>query len=235
MPGIVILPFDTGAYSAPTRCILGGITSPTANTGWALTAGDQLSLVLYPRTVSPTSGAPTTTARLPVGGSIIVVGKQTTALDAATLLFSATDFAESNDGSGDAGNWLYTGTLNLNTEELAAAIPTGVLSIPVMLVLDVIDAEGNAQRFLAAITVFNECYAGSEGAPTPATPEFLTALQTAALYAQLAPAQGSYRVKTEEDGTVNLQYYNATTGLFHTFYPSGETGSIMGNWGVGEA
>jgi hypothetical protein len=180
--GIVICPFDFGAYSAPSRCILNGITDGTLNPSWAVTAGDQLQVVLYPRNKSSVTGALTTTQRLAAGSSIVVVGKLTTALDATSLLFKAINFVETNSaGVGQTtGDWLYTGYLDLDTDELAAAIPTGAVSVPVMLIIDVIDPTGNPQRFLANITVFNECYSGTEGNPAPATPAFLTAAQTQA-------------------------------------------------------
>jgi hypothetical protein len=179
MPGSVLLPFDTGAYSNPTACILSSLTSGTPAARWAVTAGDQVNLVLAPRTNPGVAGQSTTSNPIAAGSSIVVSGKLITALDADSLLFEAINFTHSTDGN---GNDLYTGLLNLNTTELDAAIPTGVQSVAVMLVIDIIDPSGYPQRYLCAITVYNETYSGSEGSPTPATPTFLTGAQTQAQF-----------------------------------------------------
>ena len=173
--GTVLLPFNYGAYSSPNSCILNGVTSASPNSAWALTAGDQLNLVLYPRTTTGVAGASSITQQLPAGCSIVITGKVSTALDATTLLFKAINFTQAQDGN---NNWTYTGYLDLKTDELAAAITTNQPSIQVMLIIEIIDATGSPQRFLAYITIYNECYSGSEGNPTPATPAFLTASQT---------------------------------------------------------
>lgn len=175
MPGTVLLPFDMGAYSSPASCILASLTSATPAPRFALTAGDQVNLIIAPRTNPGVAGQPTTSYTLPVGMTIAVTGKLITNLDASSLLFLATSFTHSTDLN---GNDLYTGLLNLNTSELAAAIPTGVQSVAVMLVIELTDTSGNTQRFLCSITVFNETYSGGEGSPTPGTPTFLTAAQT---------------------------------------------------------
>ncbi|MCE0498803.1 MAG: hypothetical protein LV481_12740 [Methylacidiphilales bacterium] len=230
--GTLILPFDTGAYGSPNTAILNGITDGSVDANFAMVQGDQLSLVLYPRAQNIVKGQPTSTVRLPSGASIVVTGKPLATPGADSILFGATGFTEAQDGN---GNWTYTGELNLNTTELAAAIGSNQLSIPVLLVIDIVASGGAPQRYLALITIYNQVYSGSEGTPAPATPEFLTETQSDARYAMLAPAQGSYRVKTETDGTVNLQFYNATTQLWHTLFPGGPAGAIVTNWGVGES
>ena len=50
-----------------------------------------------------------------------------------------------------------------------------------------------------------------------------------------SPQQGSFRIKTEGDGTVNLQLWNATTSLWHTLFLTGAAGAIELKIGVGEA
>ncbi|HUB68021.1 MAG TPA: hypothetical protein VL981_11105 [Candidatus Methylacidiphilales bacterium] len=177
--GTLILPLDTGAYASPNTAILNGITDPSLDTSFGLVEGDQLSLILYPRVKSPTAGAATTTQRLPLGCSIIVTGKPLSSPGASTVLFQATGFTESQDAN---SNWIYTGYLDLDTNELAAAIPGNTLSIPVLLVIDIISAGGEPQRYLAVVTVYNETYTGSERAPTPATSGFLSQAQSDARY-----------------------------------------------------
>ena len=230
--GTLILPFDTGAYGAPNTAILNGITDGSVNGKFSMVQGDELSLVLYPRAQNIVKGQPTSTVRLPTGCSVVVTGKPLGTPGASSVLFLANSFTEAQDGN---DNWTYTGELNLDTDELAAEIGSNVLSIPVLLVIDIIAEGGAPQRWLALITVYNQVYSGSEGSPTPASPEFLTETQSDARYAMLVPPQGSYRVKTEEDGTVNLQLWNATTGLWHTLFLTGAAGAIVLNVGVGES
>jgi hypothetical protein len=174
--GVANLYFDFGAYAAPSRCILSGLTSSTPQTDWGFVAGDQLQLVLWPRNIPAAIGGATTTQRLNLG-SIIVTGKPTTNLAATTLFFEAINFVEANTEEDDSGDWSYTGYLNLNTTELIAAVGSEE-STPFLLVIDVIDSTGKPQRWLAEITVYNPVYTGSEGSPTPATPAFWTAAQT---------------------------------------------------------
>jgi hypothetical protein len=177
--GTLILPFDTGAYARPNNVILNGITDPSLAGSFGLVAGDQLALVLYPRAKSATVTNPTTTVRLPVGCSIIVTGKPLSTPGASSLLFEASSFTESQDGN---GNWIYTGYLDLDTSELATAIPSNTLSIAVLLVIDIVSEGGQPQRFLAQVTIYNETYSGSEGAPTGSTSGFLSQAQSDARY-----------------------------------------------------
>jgi hypothetical protein len=177
--GTLNLPFDTGAYARPNSVILNGITDPSLAPNFGLVAGDQLTLVLYPRVKSVSPSNPTTTMQLPSGCSVMVTGKPLATPGASSVLFEANAFTEAQDGN---GNWTYTGYLNLATTELAAAIPTNQLSIPVLLVIDIISSGGAPQRFLAVITVYNETYTGSEGAPSPGTSGFLSQAQSDARY-----------------------------------------------------
>jgi hypothetical protein len=177
--GTLILPFDTGAYARPNAVILNGIADPSLAGSFGLVAGDQLSLVLYPRAKSATVSNPTTTVRLPSGCSVIVTGKPLATPGASSVLFEATGFAETQDGN---GNWLYTGFLDLNTTELGSAIGSNELSIQVLLVIDIVAAGGSPQRFLSIITIYNESYTGSESAPSPATSGFLSEAQSDARY-----------------------------------------------------
>jgi len=177
--GTLLLPFDTGAYGSPNSAILNGITNGSVDGNFAMVQGDQFSLVLYPRVQPTVNGQPTTTQRLPVGCSVIVTGKPLATPGAASVLFQAADFTEAQDGN---GNWTYTGLLDLDTEELAAAIGANVLSIPVLLVIDIIAEGGAPQRFLALITVYNQVYSGTEAAPTEATSGFLSQAQSDARY-----------------------------------------------------
>lgn len=51
--------------------------------------------------------------------------------------------------------------------------------------------------------------------------------------AEREPADGSYRIKTTESGTF-LQFWNETTGKYHTLFPDGPEGAVTTNWGPGE-
>ena len=177
--GTLILPFDTGAYGAPNTAILNGITNGSVDGNFAMVQGDELSLVLYPRVQPLITGQPTTTQRLPSGCSIIVTGKPLATPGASSVLFQAANFTEAQDGN---GNWTYTGYLDLDTTELAAAIGANVISIPILLVIDIIASGGASQRYLALITVYNQVYSGSEGQPTGATSGYLSQAQSDARY-----------------------------------------------------
>lgn len=74
---------------------------------------------------------------------------------------------------------------------------------------------------------------GMAGTPPTNDPLYLTGAQSDARYARLAPMDGSYRIKTDVNGTF-LQFWNATTEKWHTFFPSGVEGSLQSNWGPGE-
>ena len=63
----------------------------------------------------------------------------------------------------------------------------------------------------------------------------LTQSQADARYAQQLPTKGSYRVKTEGDGTTNIQLWNPTTSLWHTLFATGASGAVQLQVGVGES
>ena len=47
------------------------------------------------------------------------------------------------------------------------------------------------------------------------------------------PTNGTWRIKKTTSG-IFLQFYNADTVKFHTFFPSGAEGQVHTNWGPGE-
>jgi hypothetical protein len=238
----VPLYFDADAYARPNSCLLANGTDARITTGFAFSAGDQFDLALYPRTKASPGDSTTITKRFTPGATILVTGKLTTALGAASLLFKAPAtgqvFTEANTADDDSGDWFYTGYLNLLTNELLAAFgANGNLPyIQVMLMIVVTDPDTTTKRWIANIAVYNPGYTGTEGGPTDATAgNYLTAAQVAAGFIPQVPAQGNFRMKTETDGTQNMQFFCAADGLWHTWFPTLVNGVLTGQWSVGEA
>lgn len=186
--------------------------------------GDKFKLRLWFLTEAASANeAPTVTA-LAGGASIAIAGRTKTDLEDGGLLFFADEFVAV--GTGD--DLHYEGDIDLNTEPLATAI---VDKARLTARVDIQIEQGGDRVTIPQfdLLILRDIYRGTEGVPTEGDPIYPTPDQVLVR----APANGSYRVVTNEDGTF-MQFYNPTTGKYHTLFPDGPEGAVTTNWGPGE-
>lgn len=131
--------------------------------------GDKLTLNVYFRRRSTSTLTASSAIELPAGYNIVVAAKLAAGMEAATLLFSALDFAAA--GAGD--DLCYTATLDLNTHEIDAAFAASDATfLAIKVDIEVQDA-GNTARatFQFDATLKQQAYDG-EASPTPGTPSY---------------------------------------------------------------
>lgn len=148
------------------ECLLDGKSSSFAQAEPQLAQGDELLLKLFFRRRGA-AGAASTAVQLATGANIVLAAKEEDGLAEATLLFSAAAFVET--GTGD--DLHYESALNLNTDELDAAI-TGGDPLPVRVDVEVQNG-GNTYRltYQFDMAISPQVYDG-EADPTPGTPAY---------------------------------------------------------------
>lgn len=146
-----------------------------------------------------------TVLSLAAGDTILVTAKPRSL--GANLLFSAHDFAAVEDH--------YEAALALTTEELETALgdERSILIVAEVLVQSADATRTRRRQFLVKI---QPGIYGGEADPAPAEIGY----PLPAAIALRAPDSGTYRIKTTDDGQ-HFQLKNATTGKWHTVFPSG--------------
>lgn len=173
---VVNLYFDTTQYGNYNRQLLQSLLSSKLLDQLGIVAEDVLTLNLWPRATSGIIGASTTTVQLANPGELFFSMKAIGALNATTLLASASGFSEEQDGN---GNYYYTATLSLQTSQLIAALGDETY-LPVLLELENVGT--GLQRFQFPANVYPAVYSGSETLPTSALPSIWNASQSDARY-----------------------------------------------------
>lgn len=121
---------------------------------------------------------------------------------------------------------------DLSGAELDLAIPAGKTSRTFYMVVGGTPIDGEPETLGYATLQMLKDRFGEPSDPVVADPAtYLSAAQSDARYARLAPAGGAYRIK---DG-VYLQVKNATTGTWHTVFATGAAGAEVLTLGPAEA
>lgn len=201
-------------------CLLEGAQGAARQTALSLVQGDDFTVRLFFRTVPDGIYTASTAVELDAGAELVMAGKAD--LEETTLLFSATGFTADEDE--DLGAF-YSARLNLNTSELEEALDGEEDALTVYVDVEVQNAD-NSRRltYRFTLTVEQQVYDG-EADPTPGTPDYPS--PSAVMVKN--PVGGSYRFHAG-----NLQFWNADTAKWHTWFPSGAEGAVVGNWGAGE-
>jgi hypothetical protein len=127
---------------------------------------------------------------------------------ADTILFLATGFTN----VGDDTNPVYQAVLDLNTEELLAALGNDD-SLLVNVDVEIKNAANTQRRTLRfQASILQQVFEGDEPPPV-SIPDY----PDAASIALKAPANGTYRIKTTVDGTF-LQLIDVATGKFRSIW-----------------
>ncbi|HTJ78544.1 MAG TPA: hypothetical protein VL357_06070 [Rariglobus sp.] len=204
------------------RDIFGQANAPTQS--WV--AADCFLARIFFLKPSVNFGTAADIAVLEAGDTMVLSGKNA----AGTLLFSAIDWAPVTEGADDAAVTRYEGVVDLNTVPLLALFSGNTTQVTITGELEVRNA-GNTRRLSCQfdLQILRQSYAG-ESAPNPATPLYPAPNELALI----TPANGTYRIKTNETGSY-LQIKNATNGKFHTLFVTGDTGAETLAIGDGEA
>jgi hypothetical protein len=176
-------------------------------------AGDARGVRFWLRELTGNQAEPLQGVRLEPGTwAVVLAGKALSGLAGSTLLYSATEFAEVEDGA----DYYYQSALNLNTDELVAAM--GALGsanvLQTICDLEVQNLE-NTQRFTFQfqVNIRRQAYAG-EGDPTPAAPPY--PLPEALVVKEVA---GKYRITAE-----GLFLWNTDQEAWHELLVRGAAG-----------
>ena len=111
--------WDTTKPGRPDDTLLLDLTSALPSSFLGMTALDTgIALNLWPRATAVGSQV-TTTQRLANPSAMVFTGFKAGSHPSSTQLFYVSGFTEGQD---ENGNWCYTATLNLNTDEIIAAI-----------------------------------------------------------------------------------------------------------------
>jgi hypothetical protein len=174
-----------GAKSGGPDASLDGLSSSPPSTPYAFVAGDTYPLKVYFRARADDNGA--STALNPVAGSTLVVAGKLAASGGGLL------FSSSLTVSGD----FFTGTLDLNTAEVVAALATTAHGgyIDVFVDFEVKNAGGTVVlTYRANCLLYQQVYAG-ETAPSSVVPP------TPIL---LSPDGSRWEIAATDDGQLSL-------------------------------
>jgi hypothetical protein len=197
--------------SAGSSPLLSGKSSSRLSSKPVFIQGDTVRLELWFRSLSTSPLNASTVVEIPAGSALAVAAKESTDLDAKTVLFSASGFAQ--DGSGD--DLCYYAALNLNTQEIDALFDeeTGsLLDIKVDVELQNAD---NSDRltFQFDASLKQQVYDG-EPATTPGTPPYYNAAEVEARFVPQAGDNAWSRWHDNGDGH-RWWHYDLVTQLWY--------------------
>ena len=192
--------------------LLSGKSSSVLSSPPVFTQGDRVvRLELWFRSLASSPLNASTVAELEAGSQIAVAAKEATKLDAATVLFSAFNFAK--DGAGD--DVCYWGILDLNTVEANAWFadndPTSLAIKVDARVENADDTERLTFQFDA--TLRQRVY-DNEPPTTPGTPPFYNAAECEARFVPRAGNKAWIRRYDNGDGDRDW-YYDPVTQLWY--------------------
>ena len=191
--------------------LLDGTSSSVRGDRPSMVSGDVCEVHIYFRQRAAILSAATSIA-LAEDAVVVLAGKKTSALTAASLLFCCDAFAKQVAGT----TTYYVGTLSLNTTELATALGTANY-LDVTVDVEVQNADNSARiTYQFAARIQRQAYAG-EGDPQPGTPVY----PAPSALAVNAPAGGLHRC---HNGV--WQVRNVDTGKWRTWFLSGSPDQI---------
>jgi hypothetical protein len=156
--------YINGDLPGGRNAMLDGLTANPPQLKPALMQGDTLPLQLYFRQPGLV-GADTTALTLAAGYTLYLVGKLASEIDSGAALFAISTWTSPGEGQE-----YYAGTLNLNTEAIAAAFAASGAGDTLDIAVDIEYRDaGNTERctYRADVQLFRQVYQGAEVLPTP--------------------------------------------------------------------
>ena len=160
-----------------------------------LIQGDQRLLQVYYLIPAAQQGVAAANVQLPAGATLTVAGKLANALDAATVLFAATEFVQLQD----AGSLYFAQAfLDLDTQEIADAFSNAgngqntlaclvdvIVNVPAQAAAGLVPAvPASRATFQIPVSLKAQVYSGNEADPQPATPPYPAIASVTAAIAQ---------------------------------------------------